>query len=92
MIEDNLWIRYVDHRISSALIFFLLLMMLGNGKKRRSFALRAAGSFVLLCAASWTVRFAIETLIASHVLQGLGFSLHLLLMNVLFLLVYAFCY
>ena len=30
MMTDQWYIRVVDHRISSALIFFLLLLLIGN--------------------------------------------------------------
>ena len=32
---DFWWIRVIDHRISTALIFSALLILLGNGRERR---------------------------------------------------------
>lgn len=92
MMRSSLWIRDVDYRISTALIFFLLLVLLGKPKRRPAFPLRMAGAFFVLCLASWCVRYVIDTHMPGIVLQGIGYSLHILIMSLLYLLSYAFCY
>lgn len=92
MMTDHLWISAVDHRISTALIFFLLLFLLSNGKKRPLFPLCAAVSLLALCAASWIIRFTIDCKLLGLVQQGIGYSLHLLIMSLLFWASYAACY
>ncbi len=93
MMTDIWYIRAVDHRISTALIFFLLLLLLGDRKKCRSaFPLRAVASLVTLSAASWCIRSAVDVVLAGAVLQGLGHSVHLLAMSLLYWASYAFCY
>ncbi len=92
MISDSLWIQAVDHRISTAFVLFFLLLLLGNGDRRPLFTLRAACSLLVLCAVSWVVRYIVETLLAGPVLQGIGYSFHLMTISFLFLACFAFCY
>ncbi len=91
MIQNRWWILVIDHRISTALIFFLLLML--NGKKRRArFGLHAGISLALLCSASWAVRMLDEVVFVSRVGTAFGYSLHLLVMCLLYWVCYSMCY
>ncbi len=92
MIQDNLWVQTVDHRISTALILFLMLLLLGNKRKRSGFTFRIVGSLFVLSAASWSIRFLIDHQLAVGVLQGIGYSFYIGLMSLLYLGCYAFCY
>lgn len=92
MMTDRLWISEVDHRISAAIIFSLLLILLGNKKKRPLFPLRAACSMLMLCLASWQLRYIIDVHLTSLAWQSFGYSLHILVMSLLYWVSYAFCY
>lgn len=92
ILTDSWWIAAVDHRISTALIFFLLMLLLGKRDRRPAFPLRLGTSLVLLCAASWFTRFAIDAWMTTTVLQGLGYSLHIMVMGILYWGCYAMCY
>lgn len=92
MLQDSWWISTIDHRVSTALVFFLLLMLLGNGKRRPQFPLRAIGSFLMLCAVSWITRYGIDLCLTTTVAQGVGYSLHLMVMSLLYWGAYAVCY
>ncbi|MDO5378776.1 MAG: ATP-binding protein [Clostridia bacterium] len=92
MMTDRLWISQVDHRISTAVIFSLLLLLLGNKRKRAFFPLRAACCMLLLCLASWLVRYVIDVKLPGITMQGVGYSLHILIMSLLYCASYAFCY
>ena len=92
MIGDSLFIQLVDHRVSTALIFFLLMVLLNNRKLKQKFGLRALAAFVAMCAVSWTLRTVIDVGIASEIVQGLEYSIYTIVMSLMFLFGYAFCY
>ena len=92
MIKDSWFVQVVDHRISMALIFFLLLMLIGNRKRRTMFPLRLLVSLLVMCAASWFIRTVADVYLEGAVLQGVGHSVHLLAMSLMYMGAYAFCY
>lgn len=92
MMTDCLYISQVDHRISTAVIFSLLLLLLGNKKKRVFFPLRAVCCMFMLCLASWLIRYVIDVKLPGIIWQGVGYSLHILIMSLLYCASYAFCY
>ena len=92
MITDRWFIQNIDHRISTAIIFFILLLLIDNKKKRPLFSLRALVSLAAMCAASWLVRTVVDVHLDGAVWQGLGHSMHLLVMSMLYMTAYAFCY
>ena len=92
MITDRWFIPVIDHRISTAIIFFLLLLLIGTPKKRPVFPLRALVSLVVMCAVSWLLRTATDVYLVGAVWQGIGHSVHLLAMSLLYMAAYAFCY
>ena len=92
MIMDSWFVRVIDHRISMAMIFFLLLMLIGNRKRRTMFPLRLLVSLLVMCAASWFIRTVADVYLEGAVLQGVGHSVHLLVMSLMYMGAYAFCY
>ena len=92
MITDRWFIQNIDHRISTAIIFFILLLLIDNKKKRPLFSLRALVSLGAMCAVSWLVRTVVDVHLDGAVWQGLGHSMHLLVMSMLYMTAYAFCY
>ena len=92
MITDRWFIQLIDHRISPAVIFFLLLLLIGNNKKRPMFPLRALISLCALCLVSWGIRTVVDIHITGVIRQGLGHSVHLLAMSLMYMGAYAFCY
>lgn len=92
MMTDHWFIREIDHRISTALVFFLLLMLLSNQKKKSLFPLRAAASLFVMCSVSWCLRTVIDLKFTGVMLQGVGYSVHLLAMILLFMGSYDLCY
>ena len=83
MMTDRWFISEIDHRISTALIFFLLLLLIGNKKRRSMFPLRATLSLVGMCLVSWGLRYVTDVLLTGPVWQGMGYSVHLLVMSLL---------
>ena len=92
MITDSWYVQNIDHRISTALIFFLLLFLLGNGKRRSLYPLRMGLSLLVLCAVSLFIRTVTDVYLVGEVFQGLGHSVHLLAMSLLYMAACAFCY
>ena len=92
LLQDSWWVETIDHRISTALVFFFLLMLLGNAHRRSHFPLRVIGSFCALCAMSWGTRYCIDACATTLVGQGIGYSLQLMCMSLLYWGTYAFCY
>ena len=92
MMTDRWFIQNIDHRISTAIIFFLLLLLIGNKKKRPLFPLRALVSLVVMGTISWVLRTVVDIHLTGAVFQGLGHSVHLLAMSLLYMGAYAFCY
>ena len=92
MITDLTWISKIDHRISAGVVFFGLLLLLNRAPKREKFPLRAACVLVLMCAGSWLARFAADEVFSEVHLQGLAYSVRLLMLHVLFLAGCMFCY
>ena len=89
----DLWaIRVIDHRISTALIFFLLLVLIGKKERRLMYPLRLLLSLLAMCAVSWGVRTLVDESLTGAVLQGVGHSVHLLTMSLLYMGACAFCY
>lgn len=92
MMIDRWFISEIDHRISTALIFFLLLLLIGNKKRRALFPLRALFSLAGMCLVSWGLRYVIDVHLIGPIWQGLGHSVHLLVMSLLYMVAYGFCY
>lgn len=93
MMTDNWYVQVVDHRISTALIFFLLLFLLGAKKDRKPmYGLRMLGCLVTMCTASWLIRSAVDVLLTTQFAQGIGYSLYLTAMSLIYWAAYAFCY
>ncbi len=92
MTTDRWFIANIDHRISVALIFFFLLLLIGNKKKRPMFPVRALVSLVVMCLVSWSIRTVTDVHLSGVVMQGIGHSVHLLVMSLLYMVAYAFCY
>lgn len=92
MMTDRWFISDIDHRISTALIFFLLLLLIGNKKRRSMFPVRAALSLLGLCLVSWGLRYVADVLLTGSVWVGIGYSVHLLAMSLLYMVAYGFCY
>ena len=92
MITDLAWIRAVDHRVSAAVVFFALLLLLNTAPRRTRFPLRALLVFVLMCFASWLARYGSEVFFQGIVWKGLGYSVRLLALYLLFLFGCGFCY
>ena len=92
MITDLTWISKVDHRISAGVVFFVLLLLLNKAQKKPRFWLRAVGLLFLMCASSWLARFAADEFFVEKHLQGLAYSIRLLVLHLLFLFGCMFCY
>ena len=92
MMTDRWFISTIDHRISSAMIFFLLLLLIDSKRKRPLFPLRALVSLVVMCAASWCIRTLVDVHIVGVIWQGIGHSVHLLVMSLMYMGAYYFCY
>lgn len=92
MMTDRWFIQSIDHRISTAVIFFMLLLLIGNNKKRPMFLIRALASFFALCLVSWGIRTVVDVHITGVIMQGIGHSVHLLTMSLMYMAAYAFCY
>ena len=92
MTRDSLWISAIDHRVSAAVVFFMLLMLLNVPARRRRFALKALASFAVMCAASWLVRYCADVIFTEIHLRGIGYSLQMLILPVLFTASYLWCY
>ena len=86
------WISNVDHRISAAVMFFALMLLLNNGKKRKLFPLRALCTLLVMCGVSWVIRSLADVWAPNLVVQGIGYSLQLLLLHLLFVAASFFCY
>jgi len=92
MMTDSWFVQHVDHRISTALIFALLLLLIGNRQKRSMFSLRVLLSVLGMAAVSWCIRTVVDVYLPGAVAQGFGHSIHLLVMSLLYMAAYAFCY
>ena len=92
MITDLTWISKIDHRISAGVVFFVLLLLLNRAPKREMFPLRAVCVLVLMCAGSWLARFAADEVFSEIHLQGLAYSVRLLMLHLLFMSGCIFCY
>lgn len=93
MMTDRWFIQDIDHRISTALIFILLLLLIGEKKNKRTlFPLRVLASLTVMCTVSWAIRTIVDEYLISSIAQGLGHSIYLLVMSVLYMCAHAFCY
>lgn len=86
------WIREIDWRISSGIIFFIHLVVWNKAEKKRSFGARILLSFALLCAASWCMRYTLEAVLSEKVLIAIGYSFYIMVLSLLFILCTRFCY
>lgn len=92
MMKDIWWIRDIDHRISTAVIFFVLLLLVGNRKKRPMYPLRMLISLVAMCTVSWCIRYVVDVHLADVIWRGVGHSVHLLAMSLMYMGCYCLCY
>ncbi len=92
MMTDHWFISEIDHRISIALILSLLLILIGNKEKRPLFPLRVIVSMAVMCLVSWSIRYVTDVQLVGPVWQGIGHSVHLLVMSLLYMGAYSFCY
>ena len=91
MMEPYWWVRTIDWRISSGVIFSLLLFLWGNENKRSRFYWRLVGSTLLLGTSSWVMRYIIEEWLSGNLAVSIGHSLYLLALSFLFFICYRFC-
>lgn len=92
MITDLWFVRDIDHRISMAIVFFMLLLMLDNRKRRKLWPVRVLASLVVMCLVSWGLRTVTDVYLTGAIWQGVGHSAHLLVMSLMYMGAYAFCY
>ena len=92
MMSDAGWVGAIDHRISSAIVFFALMLMLNTPPKRKHYCLAIVPGLLLMCAASWIVRYVSDVVFVNIQLQGLGRSAQILILFLLFLAGYRICY
>lgn len=92
LLNDSLYIRAVDHRISTAIVFSLILLMLRSRHRRPGFPARAGMFLAVSCAASWALRYATDHFTSGPIGQGVGSALHILVMCMLFGAGVAFCF
>lgn len=93
MMTDRWFISAIDHRISTAVIFFFLLLLIGKKRERRPlFPLRGFISFLAMCVISWGIRYMVDVYLVGAVWQGIGHSVHLVLMSLMYTVSYVLCY
>ncbi len=93
LLQPFWWIRDIDWRLSAGVIFSLQLVVWGWEDKRRSYwRARMAVSAVLLCGAAWVMRYFLEVWIANRVADAFGYAVYLLVLGLLFIFCYLFCY
>lgn len=92
MIANNAWVGAIDHRISAAIVFFMLLLLLNIPERRRGFSLWAALALGVMCAASWLVRYYADVIFSEIHLRGIGYSMQVLILPLLFTVAYRRCY
>ena len=92
MTTDLIWVGQVDHRISAAFVFFVLMLLLNTAPKKPQFILRSFGLLLLMCAASYLARYLADEVFTEIHLQGLAYSIRLLVLYLLFLAGSLFCY
>lgn len=93
MMTDRWFISAIDHRISTAVIFFLLLLLIGDRRKKRPlYSLRSIASLLTMCIVSWGIRYVVDVYLVGAVWQGIGYSIHLVVMSMTFTASYVFCY
>ena len=93
MMTDRWFISDIDHRISTAVIFFWLLLLIGNPKNRRAmFPLRSVASLAVMCLVSWCIRTVVDVHITGVMMQGVGHSIYLLVMSLLYMCAHYVCY
>ena len=92
MITDLAWIGQIDHRISASLVYFVLLLLLNTAPKKDRFVLRASGILLLMCLAGWLTRYSTDVLFTDIHWKGIGYSVRLLALYLLFLAGCFFCY
>ena len=91
MMTDQWFIRTIDHRISSALIFFFLLHLLGKNK-RPLFPVRALVSLAGMCFVSWGIRTVVDVCLNSALWIGAGYGVYLLALSLMFMFSHWLCY
>ncbi len=92
MMESHWWIREIDWRISTGIIFSIQLIFWNCEERRKNWLLRICISFVILCTCSWSMRFLLEEGIAANFYIAFGYSLYIMFMSMFFILCYSFCY
>lgn len=92
MMEPIWWIREIDWRISSGVIFFIQLVIWNRREKKSSYPVRILLSFVLLCGASWCMRYVIEELLTVKLVVATAGSIYIMVLSLLFIICYLFCY
>lgn len=92
MMESVWWIREIDWRISSGIIFFIQLVVWNGMERRRSWFARVCLSGVILSGASWCMRYALETLLPGGLPVAFGYSFYIMALSLLYILCYRFCY
>lgn len=92
MMNSAWWIRTIDHRVSTGIIFFVILMFWAKGEKRSCLPLRKVLSFFSLCATNWILRYQIDTVLRGSFQIAWGYSMIILVMCLVFAGCYFFCY
>ena len=91
MMQSAWWIREIDFRVSTGVIFFLILLLWARGEKKKHLALRMTLSLVMLCATSWCVRFITDAFLTAPALNALGYSVLIAVMCLAFAVCHRLC-
>ncbi len=90
--SDSLFISFVDHRISAAVVFFLLLFLLNKADRKRFFVPKALLSCVVMLAVCWGLRTFTDQPALDPRLKGLGYAVLILALSFLYVCSCFFCY
>lgn len=92
MMHNVWWVKEIDHRVSTGIIFFIILMLWARGESRNRLPLRKLICLAFLCGTNWCIRYMIDTVLRAPMLSALGYSVLIMLMCLAFALCHLFCY
>ncbi len=92
MMESVWWIRQIDWRISTGVIFFIQMVIWQREEKQRAWAAKLLASGGALCFTSWCIRFVLEEFCTKRLPMAFGYSIYIMLLTLVYVICYRCCY
>lgn len=92
MMEAVWWIRQIDWRISTGVIFFMQMVIWQSKEKQRFWLGKILAGGAALCLTSWGIRLVLEEFFTERLPIAFGYSIYIMALTLVYVVCYRYCY